>query len=130
MGEGLQGDSDQERSTVGLRATKWLRQRLPDHRRERVYQEVLRALRTQGRHLRRLHMSLMAMEMMGVTVRQESGTWGAGSSSSARAVGVTPRTALSEVNNMTTMILDDLVVWIGNGMNTHQTVLDMLRGAS
>ena len=108
---------ERENMTVGFRASRWLRQRISRPWRGLVYREVLRQVRLQvgqeARHLRRLHMALGAFEMM--QVEDEDGN----PTEEDRAT----------IHREAKELVDDLIVWVSQGMRLKRTVLEMLQGS-
>ena len=108
---------ERENMTVGFKASRWLRQRISRPWRGLVYREVLRQVRLQvgqeARHLRRLHMALGAFEMMQV----EDGD------------GNPTEEDRATIHREVKELVDDLIVWVSQGMRLKRTVLEMLQGS-
>ena len=122
-------DMDREEGTVGLKATAWLRARLPTDGRGRVYEKVLECLRDQlgqeAQHLRRLHMAMMGMEAMGI---RDSNSARGSTDAANDTMGEMGDMEEEELHNSARMIVDDLIVWVAQGLSSKRSVLDMLRG--
>ena len=103
-----QMEIEEENQAVGLRATKWLRRRLPVQRRGKIYVAVLRQLglqiRDDARHLRQLHMAKAAAELMGVAPGDEMGD----------LPDEVEENEAAEV--LAKEIVDDMLMWVSNGM--------------
>ena len=113
--EGL-GLSDEDHA-VGLRVTAWLRQRLPSDDRAGVYEAVRRLLARQlaegARHVRRLHMAMVAVDTMGITSSEGDEHEPGEDHTEAR-------------EDSAKALLDDLTLWMVHGMRAKRNIMDML----